>query len=79
MGINDGDIKAGVVPFAKLTPLYERHYEEYDQAVSRVMHSGWYIMGPKQPSKRIARYVGCLHCRVLTQYGCFDLSCPWRW
>jgi dTDP-4-amino-4,6-dideoxygalactose transaminase len=62
--INDGDLKACIVPFAKLTPLYERHHEKYDQAVSRVMHSGWYILGPELEAfeKEFARYVGCLHC-----------------
>lgn len=52
------------IPFNKLSPLYEKYREEFDQAALRVLSSGWYILGDEVESfeKEFADFIGSSYC-----------------
>ena len=52
------------VDYTVLRRSYELYIEEYEEAVLRVMQSGWYILGPEMQSfeKEFAEYMGAKHC-----------------
>ncbi|MCH9695879.1 MAG: DegT/DnrJ/EryC1/StrS family aminotransferase [Gammaproteobacteria bacterium] len=52
------------VPFLDLRAAYNELQQEIDEAVQRVLKSGWYILGPEVESfeSRFARYVDSSYC-----------------
>lgn len=52
------------VPFLDYRAVNEPHFEEYCQAVRRVLESGWYILGKEVEAfeAEYAAYVGTKHC-----------------
>ncbi|MEL6412428.1 MAG: DegT/DnrJ/EryC1/StrS family aminotransferase [Pseudomonadota bacterium] len=52
------------VPFLDIRSTYEDLHEEIDEAVSRVLQSGWYILGPELGAfeAEFASYCGTKHC-----------------
>ena len=52
------------IPFNTLKPGYERYRDEYLAAVTRVMDSGWYILGQELESfeKEFAAWIGAKYC-----------------
>ena len=52
------------VDYTVLRRSYELYKEEYEEAVLRVMQSGWYILGPEMQAfeKEFAEYMGAKHC-----------------
>jgi len=52
------------IPFLDLAAAYEELKEELDAAVSRVLASGWYILGPEVEAfeSEFAAYCGARHC-----------------
>ena len=53
-----------MIPFLELKPGYLELQTEIDQAVARVLASGWYILGPEVETfeRDFAAYVGAAHC-----------------
>ena len=52
------------VPFLAFAPIYEELREELDAAFTRVMRSGWFVLGPEVESfeRAFAAYCGARHC-----------------
>lgn len=52
------------VEFVSLKRNYELYKKEYDEAVSRAINSGWYILGKelKAFEEEVAEYMGVKHC-----------------
>ncbi|QPA30698.1 DegT/DnrJ/EryC1/StrS family aminotransferase [Thermaerobacillus caldiproteolyticus] len=52
------------IPFLNLLQINERFREEINEAISRVLDSGWYILGKEVESfeKEFANYCGVKHC-----------------
>ena len=52
------------VEFISLRKNYELYKEEYDEAVSRAINSGWYILGKELEAfeSEYAEYIGVKHC-----------------
>jgi len=55
------------IPFSQLKSLYEAHSEEYDEAVLRVLRSGWYILGEEVEAfeNEFSAYTGIKYCAGL--------------
>ena len=53
-----------MIPFLELKPGYLEIQAEIDQAVARVLASGWYILGPEVEAfeRDFSAYVGAAHC-----------------
>ena len=53
-----------MISFLDLRAVNQQHQAEIDAAVSRVVHSGWYLLGEenRQFEERYAQYVGTRHC-----------------
>ena len=53
-----------MIKFLDLKAFSQLHQAEIDAAVSRVVHSGWYLLGEenRQFEARYAQYVGTRHC-----------------
>jgi dTDP-4-amino-4,6-dideoxygalactose transaminase len=52
------------IPFNDFTKEYHAYKSEIDQAISRVLESGWYILGEetKQLEEELARYLNVTYC-----------------
>ena len=52
------------IEFTLLSRKYELHKNEYEEAVSRVLQSGWYILGNelKAFEEAFAKYLGIEYC-----------------
>lgn len=53
-----------MIPFLDLGAAYRELKEEIDDAISRVLSSGWYILGPEVEAFELdwAKYCGAAHC-----------------
>lgn len=53
-----------MIPFLDLKQINVRHELEIEDSISRVLHSGWYILGKEVDSfeKEFATYCGTKHC-----------------
>ena len=52
------------IPFLELSPQVAELREELDEAIARVVDSGWFILGPEVEAfeEEFARYCGAQHC-----------------
>jgi dTDP-4-amino-4,6-dideoxygalactose transaminase len=52
------------IPFLDYRAVNEPYFAEIQQAVARVLHSGWYVLGPEVEAfeKEFAAYCGTKHC-----------------
>ncbi len=52
------------IPFNTLRPQYLKYKEEYNEAVLKVLDSGWYVLGKEVESfeKEFADFIGVKHC-----------------
>jgi len=53
----------GTIPFLDLNPVYDELHAELDDAIARVVRSGWYILGPEVDAfeTEFAVYCGASH------------------
>lgn len=53
-----------MIPFLELKRINKKHQERIDEAILRVAHSGWYILGQEtqQFEEAFAQYCGTKHC-----------------